>query len=238
MSSFNQQNIFLRDDRRNARSWLSHDQGYPQFGALSSVSFTVTDNTARIVADYRDDFKTHAPMAGWSYQWNALGPITSPATYCNMAWSTVANKYCANGFATFPDNTTTLFPYGSLTSTGGHPGRGTTQGATYDRFPIAAYTAKLDGYYAISSSFVTGNSTAGNGGQLLIFTETNNGATFTQKYNGLYPAATTLNFDQNVGFLQAGDAIYVAVGPITTDGNDSFSLDYSISFKESGNPLP
>jgi hypothetical protein len=131
-----------------------------------------------------------------------------------------------------------LFPYGSLSSTGGHPGRGTTQGATYDRFAIASYTAKLDGYYAITSSFVTGNSTLGNGGQLIIYTETNNGATFAQKYSSLYAAGTTLNFNQNVGFLEAGDTIYVGVGPNTTDGNDSFSLDFSVSFNEGSNPIP
>jgi hypothetical protein len=210
----------------------------PQFGALSSVTFTVAGNTTRVIADYRDDFKTHAPLPGWSYQWNALGPITSAANFRNMPWSPAANKYCANGFAAFPDNSTTLFPYGSLTSTGGHPGRGSAQGATHDRFPIAAYTAKLNGYYAITNSFVTGSSTAGNGGQVLVYTETSNGMTFTQKYGGLYAAGTTLNFNQNVGFLEAGDTIYVAVGPNTNDGNDSFSLDFSISFKENGNPLP
>lgn len=210
----------------------------PQFGALSSVSFTVAGGSARVVADYRDDFKTHSPLPGWSYQWNALGPITSPANYRNMAWSPVANRYCANGFAAFPDNTTTLFPYGSLSSGGGHPGRGTTQGATHDRFAIAAYTAKLGGYYAITNSFLTASSTMGNGGQLIVYTETNNGATFAQKYSSLYAQGTTLNFNQNVGFLAAGETIYVAVGPNTNDGNDSFSLDFRISFNENSNPLP
>ncbi|MHA3775701.1 hypothetical protein ACXR0O_29655 [Verrucomicrobiota bacterium sgz303538] len=210
----------------------------PQFGALSSVNFTVAGNSTRVVADYRDDFKPFSPQPGWSYLWNALGPITSPANYRTLAWSPVLSRYSVNGFSASPDNTSTLFPYGNLTSTGGHPGRGTTQSAVYDRFAIAAYTAKLAGYYGINNSFVTGNSTMGNGGQVIIYTETNNGATFTQKFSSLYAAGQTLPFVLNVGYLQAGDTIYVAVGPNTTDGNDSFSLDFSVVFNEAVNPVP
>ena len=210
----------------------------PQFGALSSVNFTVAGNSTRVVADYRDDFKPFSPLPGWSYLWNALGPITSPANYRLLAWSPVLSRYSVNGFSTSPDSTSTLFPYGSLTSGGGHPGRGTAQSAGYDRFAIAAYTAKLAGYYGIDNSYVTGSSTMGNGGQVLIYTETNNGATFTQKFSSNYAAGTTLPFVLNVGQLQPGDTIYVAVGPNTTDGNDSFSLDFSVVFKETGNPLP
>jgi hypothetical protein len=210
----------------------------PQFGALSSVNFTVAGNTSRVVADYRDDFKSFAPQPGWSYQWNALGAITSPANYRLLAWSPVTNRYSVNGFPVQPDNSSTLYPYGGLSSTGGHPGRGSAQGATVDRFAIAAYTVKLAGYYGINNSFVTASSTAGNGGQVIVYTETNAGATFTQKYNGLYAAGTTLNFNHNVGQLQVGDTIYVCVGPNTTDGNDSFSIDFSIAFNEVANPVP
>jgi hypothetical protein len=209
----------------------------PQFGALSQVAFTVAGGTARVVADYRDDYQSFSPKPGWSYLWNALGPITSAANYRRLAWSQTVNRYSVNGFPVAPDNSSTLFPYGSLSPAGGHPGRGTTQAATVDRFPIAAYTAKLAGYYAVGSGFVTASSTLGNGGQVLIYTETNNGATFTQKYSSLYAAGTTLNYSLNVGLLQAGDTIYVAVGPNTNDGNDSFGLDFSILYKETGNPL-
>ena len=97
---------------------------------------------------------------------------------------------------------------------------------------------KLAGYYGINNSFVTASSTAGNGGQVIVYAETNSGATFTQKHNALYAAGTTLNFNHNVGQLQAGDTIYVCVGPNTTDGNDSFTLDFSIVFNELGNPVP
>ncbi|HYF35387.1 MAG TPA: hypothetical protein VD994_08875, partial [Prosthecobacter sp.] len=208
----------------------------PAGGTLASRTFTVLGNSARVVADYRDDFKTHSPLPGWSYQWNATSAITDPAGYVYLAWSPAASRYMSNGLA-FPD-TGSYCSYGSFTSTGGHPGKGSAQGATVDRFAIAAYTVKAAGYYGISSSFVTQSSALGNGGQLVVYTDTNGGSLFTNKFSGTYPPAGTLNFDGNVGLLQAGDTIYVGIGPNTTDGNDGFTLDFSIVFKENGNPLP
>jgi hypothetical protein len=209
----------------------------PQFGALTTINFTVLGGATRVVAGYRADFQGGSPKPGWSYQWNATGPITSAANYRLLAWSPVTNRYSVNGFPVQPDNSSTLFPYGGLGSTGGHPGRGVNQAATHDRFPIAAYTVKLSGYYGLSASSVTIGTAASNGGQVMIFTETNAGATFTQKYSATFSSVTPFVFDQNVGFLNKGDTIYVGVGPNLSDGNDSFSWDYSIVFKETGNPL-
>lgn len=209
----------------------------PQYGTLNTLNFTVAGNTSRIVAGYRSDYKTHSPLPGWSYHWNANGPITSPANYVNMAWTTGGNKYSGKGNVAFPEAATDG-SYVSLTSTGGHPGRGTTQGQTNDRFAIAAYTVKLAGYYGISNGFVTSSTSASNGGQVIVYTETNNGASFTQKLNGTYVGGGTLNITAlNVGQLQAGDTIYVCVGPNTADGSDSFSIDYSIYCNEIANPL-
>ncbi|MDZ4289416.1 MAG: hypothetical protein U0984_15740, partial [Prosthecobacter sp.] len=208
----------------------------PAGGALVSRTFTVLGNAMRVVADYRDDFKTHSPLPGWTYSWNATAAITDPSGYSYLAWSPVASRYMSNGLV-FPD-TTSFCSYGSFTSTGGHPGKGSAQGATVDRFVIAGYTVNANGYYGINSSFVTQSSALGNGGQVVIYTDTNEGSLFTNKFSGTYPPAGTLNFNGNVGFLEAGDTIYVGIGPNTTDGNDGFTLDFSIVFKENGNPLP
>jgi hypothetical protein len=207
----------------------------PAGGTLVSRTFTVVGNATRVVADYRDDFKTHSPAPGWNYAWNATTAITDPNGYVYLAWSPTANRYMSNGLV-FPD-TVSFCSYGSLSSTGGHPGKGSAQGATVDRFAIACYTVKYAGYYGISSSFVTGSAALGNGGQVVVYTDTNNGSTFTNKFSGLYPAGGTINFNGNVGLLQPGDTIYVGAGPNTTDGSDSFSIDFSIVLKENGNPL-
>ncbi|MDB6139394.1 MAG: hypothetical protein JWO94_2466 [Verrucomicrobiaceae bacterium] len=209
----------------------------PQYGVLNTLNFTVVRNTSRIVAGYRTDYKTHSPLPGWSYHWNANGPVTSPANYVNMAWTTGASKYSGKGSVIFPEAATDG-SYVSLTPTGGHPGRGTTQGQTNDRFAIAAYTVKLAGYYGISNGFVTSSTATSNGGQVIVYTETNAGASFTQKLNGTYVGGGTLNITAlNVGQLQAGDTIYVCVGPNTVDGSDSFSIDFSIYCNEIANPL-
>ena len=209
----------------------------PQYGALNTLSFTVAGNTTRVVAGYRADYKSFSPLPGWSYKWNANGPITSAANYIDLAYSTGVSKYSGQGSTTFPE-LSTLGSYVSLASTGGHPGPGITQGQATDRFAIAAYTAKLAGYYGISNGFVTGSSTLGNGGQVIIYAETNGGTSFTQKLSNTYAAGTTLNLTAlNVGQLQAGDTIYVCVGPNTVDGNDSFQLDFSVYINEIANPF-
>ena len=97
---------------------------------------------------------------------------------------------------------------------------------------------KLAGYYGINSSLVTVGSTLGNGVQLHVYKDTAGGTTFTNTFTGNCLPATTINFNHNVGQLQVGDIIYVGVGPNTTDGNDSFSLDYSIVFNPTANPVP
>ena len=49
---------------------------------------------------------------------------------------------------------------------------------------------------------------------------------------------TTLNFNHNVGQLQVGDIIYVGIGPNNDDASDGFTLDYSIVFNPTANPVP
>lgn len=209
----------------------------PAGGTLNTVNFTVVGNTARVVADYRDDYKTHSPVPGWSYQWNKFGPITNPANFAYLNNRVGANNYTSNGNATFPEPLTDG-AYIQLTSTGGHPGRGTAQGQTTDRFAIAAYTVKLAGYYGVSNGFVKGSSTGGNGGQVIVYKETNNGTTFTQIFTGTYVAGAQLDITSlNTGLLQKGDTIYVCAGPNTTDGSDSFTIDFSIWCRENANPF-
>jgi len=208
----------------------------PQFGALSQITFTVPTGT-RTVAGYRTDFKTHSPTPGWTYLWNALGPITSAANYRALNWGMTVNKYSPNGWPVSPDNSVTIAPYIGLGSTGGHPGRGVNQSATYDRFAVAAYTVKFAGYYAVASGSVTMATAASNGGQVVIYAETANGTSYVQKYSSTFPSVTAFPFQSNVGQLQAGDTIYVGIGPNLSDGSDSFSLDYNIVYNPSVNPL-
>lgn len=206
----------------------------PQFGTLSQLSFTVAGNATRVVADYRDDYKTHSPQGGWSYLWNGGGDIASPANYRTMNWN--GGRYTPNGFAAYPDNSVTVAPYVSLNSTGGHPGRGVNQSAVTDRYAIAAYTVKKAGRYGVTNGFVAVGSAASNGAKVVIYTELN-GTTASLKYTGTVAPASTLTLSQNVGFLNPGDTIYVGVGPNLNDGSDSFTQDFSIVYNETVDPI-
>ncbi len=209
----------------------------PSFGLAVTQAFNmVTANTARVVAGYRDDFRPFSPTPGWTYEWNAAGSVSNRANYHLLNWSPALNLYSANGTPARPDNSSD-FGWGRLTSTSGNPGNGAAQAGGFDRYAIAAYQAKWPGYYAITNGFVTVPSTNGNGGQLLIFTDTNGGTNFTKQYEQFYPQASTLNFMLNVGYLTSGDTIYVCFGPNGNTGSDAFNLDFKILFKENGNPF-
>jgi hypothetical protein len=209
----------------------------PAGGAQVSLAFSVASGT-RVIADYRDDFKPTAPLPAWSYWWNANGPVTNPDNFRALNWSITASRYMLNGLA-FPA-TGTDCNYGSFYSNGGHPGKGTTQqtAGLPDRFVLAAYTVKLAGYYGINSSFVTVGTAISNGVQLVVYKDITSGTVFTNTFSSTCAGGTTLNFNHNLGLLQVGDQIYVGIGPNTNDGSDSFSLDYSIVFNPTTNPVP
>jgi hypothetical protein len=203
----------------------------PAFGVSNTLSFSVvTNGVPRVIAGFRADFRPFSPLPGWTYEWNAAGSITNFANYRFLSWSQANGRYTADGSTNFPVSSSYL-NYGGFRSTGGNPGRGAPAGGGLERFAIAAYHAKLPGNYSITNSFLTDITTNGNGGQIIIYTDTNNGATFTQKTNFLYNAGTTVSFNLNLGALQTGDIIYVDIGSNGLDGSDLFDLDYSIVFQ-------
>jgi hypothetical protein len=209
----------------------------PAGGAQVSLAFTVASGT-RVIADYRDDFKPTAPLPAWSYWWNATGTVTNPDNFRSLNWSISSSRYMLNGL-TYPA-TGTDCNYGALNGTGGHPGKGSTQqtAGLPDRFVLAAYTVKLAGYYGINSSFVTVSTAVSGGVQLVVYKDIISGTVFTNTFTNTCAGGATLNFNHNLGLLQVGDQIYVGIGPNTNDGSDSFSLDYSIVFNPTANPVP
>ncbi len=205
--------------------------------------FTVSLNSGvqTVVADYRDDYQAGGPAAGWQYLWNApsgftgtttpagngnTGPIGNPANYdaLNPVGAAYQGDFDTNGSNGPPAN------FINLNATGGHPGRGSTQaeGAVannLDRYAIAAYTVDQAGEYAIIDSFINSIDTAGNGG--LIYIHVNNNAPLY--FRDFLPNAQNTTFDFLLGQLNAGDTIYVGVGPNAVDGNDNFNWDFSIA---------
>ena len=183
----------------------------------------------QIVANYRDDFRSDAPLApGWQYLWNApdgfgtlaqddsTGLITElssllPLVDAGTMWTGDGNT---NGADPGPDG------YIRLHSTGGHPGR-PLEGV--DRYAIAAYTVPVAAPYAIRDSFLFRPSSAGNGNEVRVFVDP-----MSPLVNTVIPAGATGSFDVFIGDLEAGDTIYVACGTNMNSGSDSFAWDFSV----------
>ncbi|BCX46797.1 hypothetical protein HAHE_07050 [Haloferula helveola] len=200
------------------------------FGA-SVPTGTVNGETA----DFRDG-SDH----GWQFLWNAptgwspggsfdgtTGALGSEADYLPLVWDSTVGGWLvdADGF----DSNALAEPgaYLRISPDGtGIPGLGSTQatlGNDKDRYLILAYTVDSDGYYGITDSGISVPSGSSGG----ITVETLVGST---------PVATTPvagggsgNFDQLLGFVNADDTIYIAIGPDGSRASDYFSnLDFTL----------
>ncbi len=190
------------------------------------VQFDVPAATWRDIAGYRDDYRAGAPSPGWSYYWNETGSVQSAGTLRPLAWTPAFNRYSGDGL-TFP--VAGDVASASLTATGGHPGRGTQQGANVDTFAVAAYEAQFAGEYRIVGGFVDLPNGSSNGLRLRVMTQS--GATITavqselvRPGDGKAPALPSVQ-------LAAGDMILVAIGPNGSDSFDTFSMDYTIQYR-------
>jgi hypothetical protein len=165
------------------------------------------------VADYIDDFTSPNPPAGWQYLWNPTSSFGDESGYTDLElWDQWRYR-----------SATTNFPY--LGATFAHPGDGTSEDSSgVQRYAIAAFTVPTDGVYSIANSSISPNENTVNGvnvaahitGQSVIslgeFDETDIEA----------------SFDTALGFANAGDVIYVALGANESKGADGTSWDFSI----------
>ena len=202
---------------------------------------------ADMVADYQDGFLYPAPSAGWSYLWNANGPIGTVANYVPL----VADGAAPARYET-QDQSPDAFPdpapgsSASATATTLVPGQGTAQNAI-ERYVIAAYTISaadvaangneliLDDYrFAVSAASTDGvTAKLYKNDFLLVEQPLTPGLIFTSET----PAAN--GGPINLGPFAAGETLYVAIGsngiaplppfgPGGADTGDSLEVDYSI----------
>ena len=205
--------------------------GYFQFVAVGpqvsdgsdSFNFDFTLATTPTVgastsASYQADFLSPAPKQGWQYLWNSNGAIGNPLNYKPMQFN--GTQYELDTDGTFPDSEPAAFL--SLTSTGGHPGRGFSQSGALNRYTIASYTVPLAGAYDING-FID----ALGSGENDLIVHVNSGAALIN----LTSVTGNSAFRAALGFLNAGDTIYVAAGPGATgfDFSDNFAWNFSIN---------
>ena len=163
-----------------------------------------------IVANVLDELDYPIPPVGWQYLWNASGPFGDESNYEAMMWDVWRYR---------PSNIN--FPYVARTSA--HPGDGTSQDpAGIERFAIAAYVVPEDGNYGIADSFVSINPGTLDG--INVKAHVSGGSVVSLSDLLLLEG----DFDGSLGFVEAGDTIYMAVGSNSTAGADGTQWDYSI----------
>ena len=163
-----------------------------------------------LASKYSDDFQSPNPPPNWEYLWNATGEFGNESSYQGLVWDTWRYR-----------PTTENFPY--FTPVAAHPGSGTNQDPNgIERFAIAAYTVPEDGVYAIDASFVSVNENTLDG--INVQAHVSGGPVFTLEDLFL----TNGDFDGTIGFLPAGEKIYLGVGSNTTAGADGTNWDFSI----------
>jgi hypothetical protein len=213
---------------------------------LSNVPDSTNGNIR--AADFKDDYLAGTNIGdlailgnGWSYLWNApsdwngtsssnglTGPIDNAADYELLKWS--GTKWSPDG----DDNSLNGAPgnYMGMTSTSGHPGRGYSQkegiSNDFDRYVISAFQAEASGYYVLHDSWFSTYGSEANGNEVRVYTSN---SPSNPVVSVVFMAVANATFNTKLGYLNAGDIIYVAVGPSVTDGGDNYGIDYSISIE-------
>jgi hypothetical protein len=193
------------------------------FFSLSRLRSRVQPAPA-VIASFRADFQKGTPKERWKYLWNANGPVGSASSYAELHWN--GNLYSVDP-AVYPAPPPGR--YLRLTSGGGHPGQGPSQGREVgndeDRCVIVAFEVTDRGSYWITNSVVSRHVGSRSGSvHLRVFVN--------DREAGPLLACRSKpgqSFDRALGTLAPGDTIYVTVGPNEVDTDDSFDLDFAIA---------
>ena len=183
------------------------------------------------IADYQNDFTTGGFPSGWRYLWNqpngwpsapdnTTGTIGDPLSYANL--QPTGRFYTPDGDQNFANNPPA--GYLQLSGSGGHPGNAASAAGERDRYAIAAYTVPFSGYFKITNSWMQQSSSSSSGLNLIVHVDANPFAVNLTTYS-----TNACAFDTLLGYLNAGQTIYVAIGPDGDPGYDSFALDFSIA---------
>lgn len=183
-----------------------------------TTDFSLTQVSGSIVADFQSDFQGNTPASGWGYHWNS-GPIGDSSQYVDLVWNATGNNYNLDGVDGFPRGEPAAWV--NITANGGHPGRGSLQaGDTLDHYAITSYTISQAGVYDVFGLAHRGDGSVF-GLDMSIYVND-----LLVREFGSFREET---FSESLGNLLPGDKVYIAVGPDTSDGGDSFFLDFAIS---------
>ena len=193
-----------------------------------------------VVANYRRDFQPSQPnqeiqRLGLRYLWNASGPLGNPQHYEPLTWNGDV-RYGPTGAGQFPAGDPAFSLH--LRAYGGHPGRDASGSQVHDfgHGPVVAFSVPADGQYAIIDSWLSRFDTraqdevdSDNEFGLDVLVHVNDQAPLLQEtsYGG-----GKFTFDTELGQLQKGDTIYIAIGPNQSSRYDTFHWNFSIVRRE------
>ena len=251
---------YVEADPATGPDWLRLKQGdgsvstYPD-GALLSIGDAGT-HTLRtvdltfwvsgsipptgIVADFADSVPvpngtgpaydgTETPPTGWAYLWADTGDIGDAARYAALQPNTVGAEptrstpqWTADGSLVFNDTAQGNARFLRVSAGSLHPGNG-----GQDAQAIVAYTLQDGdaGVLSITNSSLQNVSANGDGVALSVYVNDVLQPGFSSTVDG-----GTIQFDGDLGFLRAGDTVYVAVGNGASNdsGSDASILDFQL----------
>lgn len=182
---------------------------------------------------------------GWAYLWNApvdwnaertpatqdiaTGDITSVKDYKPLVWN--SEKQCwAAASAEMPAPTPANYlglRKRSSEKISGHPGRNRDNSGNPNRYLIMAYTVKESGHYAITESLFENTYESSDGHEVRVYTSAK---PEEPVFEAVFVPGTTDSFDTDLGKLEKGATIYVAIGPNASHNSDNIpAMNFSIS---------
>ncbi len=180
-----------------------------------------------VIARFGADFAGPAPVPGWSYTWNANGPVGDRSAEQDLLY-TGNFRYDSDGVAGLPD--ATAMNFGFIGPSTMHPGKGQEQGEADDRYAIARWAVSQDGFYELNNGQILQNGCEfTNGVDLLIMVDEQ--IVHQHVIEGGIPDS----INEDLDYLETGSSIAVAVGPNGKDGCDQVQIDWDVVYT-SGTP--
>lgn len=188
-------------------------------------------NDVEVVAKYRQDFvpgvrNQHRREGNWRYYANQWSTVEDTDGYVELKWDSSRRVFDTNGSKYRKAGG--RLGVANLSYRGGHPGQGRDQSKDdTDHYVIAAYQVSEPGSYRLESGWlVRAESREDNEYQSVDLrvrvNDQPDAIAETCNRDGL------LRFQGDLGRLEKGDWIYVAVGPQGLSFNDRFEWDFAI----------
>ncbi len=185
------------------------------------------------VANLKNDFTSTGVAPGWSFLWNANGPIGSfsvgyPQNYVPL------ERDMAGDFVA-PGTNIRISPSGGIGSVPIIvPGPGSAQGNRIERFAIVAYTvsaADIAAYgggvrmfpyqFGVSENSLDGVNSA-------VYVNSTRVYSYSFPPGFVYDSSEADAYPASFGLLRPGDTVYVATGSRRNDTGDRLDMDFTL----------